>query len=346
MSISEQQVKTALKSVKYPGFTRDIVSFGLVKSIQIDNGEVKVQLALATNDPNVPAAIKNEAERALRGIEGVRSAKILIDIHAPPGGAGAGMGAARIPGIRHVIAVASGKGGVGKSTVAANLAVALEQTGARVGLCDCDIYGPSISLMFGTRERPMATEENKIVPIEQYGLRLMSMGFLLDDTSPAILRGPMVTRYTQQFLRQVEWGELDYLVLDLPPGTGDIQLTIVQTVALSGAIVVTTPQEVALIDARKAATMFDKVNVPVLGLIENMSYFVSPSDGKRYDIFGSGGGEREAKRLRVPLLGQIPIDIATREAGDRGIPIVGEDRQSPVTAEFKKIAENLRKALA
>jgi len=241
--------------------------------------------------------------------------------------------------------VASGKGGVGKSTVAANLAVALEQTKARVGLCDCDIHGPSISLMFGTRERPMATEENKIVPIEQYGLRLMSMGFLLDDTSPAILRGPMVTRYTQQFLRQVEWGELDYLVLDLPPGTGDIQLTIVQTVALSGAIIVTTPQEVALIDARKAATMFDKVNVPVLGLIENMSYFVSPSDGKRYDIFGSRGGEREAKRLRVPLLGQIPIDIATREAGDRGMPIVGEDLGSPVTGEFKRIAENLRKTL-
>jgi ATP-binding protein involved in chromosome partitioning len=345
MSISEEQVKTALKAVKYPGFTRDIVSFGLVKSIEIDNGGVKVQLALATNDPNVPAAIKNDAERALLGIEGVRTAKVLIDIQAPPGGAGAGMATTRIPGVRHVIAVASGKGGVGKSTVAANLAVALEQTGARVGLCDCDIYGPSISLMFGTRERPTATEENKIVPIEQYGLRLMSMGFLLDDTSPAILRGPMVTRYTQQFLRQVEWGELDYLVLDLPPGTGDIQLTIVQTVALSGAVIVTTPQEVALIDARKAATMFEKVNVSVLGLIENMSYFASPSDGKRYDIFGSGGGEREARRLRVPLLGQIPIDIATREAGDRGMPIVSEDRQSPVTAEFVRIAEVLRKTL-
>ena len=345
MSISEEQVTNALKSVKYPGFTRDIVSFGLLKSVHIDDGEVKVQLALATNDPNVPAAIKNDAESALRGIKGVRSAKVLIDIHAPPAGAGAGMGAMRIPGIKHVFAVASGKGGVGKSTVAANLAVALEQTGARVGLCDCDIYGPSISLMFGTRERPTATEENKIVPIEQYGLRLMSMGFLLDDTSPAILRGPMVTRYTQQFLRQVEWGELDYLVLDLPPGTGDIQLTIVQTVALSGAIIVTTPQEVALIDARKAATMFDKVNVPVLGLIENMSYFVSPSDGKRYEIFGSGGGEREARRLRVPLLGQIPIDIATREAGDRGIPVVNEDRQSPVSIEFKRIAEGLRKVL-
>jgi ATP-binding protein involved in chromosome partitioning len=345
MSISEEQVTNALKSVKYPGFTRDIVSFGLVKSVHIHDAEVKVQLALATNDPNVPAAIKNDAESALRGIKGVRSAIVLIDIHAPPAGAGADMGAMRIPGIKHVFAVASGKGGVGKSTVAANLAVALEQTGARVGLCDCDIYGPSISQMFGTRERPTATEENKIVPIEQYGLRLMSMGFLLDDTSPAILRGPMVTRYTQQFLRQVEWGELDYLVLDLPPGTGDIQLTIVQTVALSGAIIVTTPQEVALIDARKAATMFDKVNVPVLGLIENMSYFMSPSDGKRYDIFGSGGGEREARRLRVPLLGQIPIDIATREAGDRGIPVVNEDRQSPVSTEFKRIAEGLRKVL-
>jgi len=345
MLVSEEQIRDALKSVRYPGFTRDIVSFGLVKSINIDNGEIKVQLALATNDPNVPATIKNDAENVLRAIAGVRGAKVLIDIHAPPAGAGAGVGVTRIPGIKHAIAVASGKGGVGKSTVAANLALALEQTKARVGLCDCDIHGPSISLMFGTRERPMATEENKIVPIEQYGLRLMSMGFLLDDTSPAILRGPMVTRYTQQFLRQVEWGELDYLVLDLPPGTGDIQLTIVQTVALSGVIIVTTPQEVALIDARKAATMFDKVNVPVLGLVENMSYFVSPSDGKRYDIFGSGGGEREAKRLRVPLLGQIPIDIATREGGDRGMPIVGEDRQSPVTAEFRRIAENLRKTL-
>src|SRR6201997_1439202 len=321
MSVSEEQVRNALKLVKYPGFSRDIVSFGLLKSIEIDNGEVKVQLALATNDPNVPATIKKDAESALRDIEGVRSAKVLIDIHAPPGGAGAGTLSTRIPGVRHIIAVASGKGGVGKSTVAENLAVALEQTGARVGLCDCDIYGPSISLMFGTRERPMATEENKIIPIEQYGLKLMSMGFLLDDTSPAILRGPMVTRYTQQFLRQVEWGELDYLVLDLPPGTGDIQLTIVQTVTLSGAIIVTTPQEVALIDARKAATMFAKVNVPILGLVENMSYFICPNDGNRYDIFGSGGGEREAARLGVPLLAQIPLEMGLRESGDKGLPL-------------------------
>lgn len=346
MSISEEQVRDALRTVRYPGFSRDIVSFGLVKGINIDDGEVKVQLALATNDPHVPATIKNDAEKILRTLNGVRSAKVLIDIQAPPGGAGASVGAQRIPGIKHVIAIASGKGGVGKSTVAANIAVALEQAKARVGLCDCDIYGPSIALMFGTRERPTATDENKIVPIKQYNLKLMSMGFLLDDASPAILRGPMVTRYTQQFLRQVEWGELDFLVLDLPPGTGDIQLTIVQSVALSGAVIVTTPQEVALIDARKAATMFEKVNVPVLGLVENMSYFVSPSDHKRYDIFGSGGGEREAKRLRVPLLGQIPIDIATREAGDRGEPIVAEDAQSPVAQEFMKIAERICEALA
>src|ERR1700719_997345 len=345
MSISEDQVRNALRSVRYTGFSRDIISFGLVKGVDIGNGEVKVQLALATNDPNIPATIKNDAEKILREIDGVRSAKVLIDIHAPPAGAGASVGATRIPGIKHVIAVASGKGGVGKSTVAANLAVALEQTKARVGLCDCDIYGPSISLMFGTRERPTATDENKIIPIEQYNLKLMSMGFLLDDASPAILRGPMVTRYTQQFLRQVEWGELDFLVLDLPPGTGDIQLTIVQTVALSGAVIVTTPQEVALIDARKAATMFEKVNVPVLGLIENMSYFICPGDGKRYDIFGRGGGEREAKRLRVPLLGQIPLDIATRESGDRGMPIVGEDPQSAVAQEFLKIAGRIRDAV-
>jgi ATP-binding protein involved in chromosome partitioning len=192
----------------------------------------------------------------------------------------------------------------------------------------------------------MANEDNRIQPIERHGLRLMSMGFLLDDTSPAILRGPMVTKYTQQFLRQVDWGDLDFLILDLPPGTGDIQLTIVQTVALSGAIIVTTPQEVALIDARKAATMFSKVNVPILGLIENMSYFECPGDGKRYDIFGSGGGEREAARLHVPLLGQIPIDIPTREAGDRGLPISATAGENRAAAEFQKIAAHLTATLS
>src|SRR4051794_23125038 len=343
MPVTEEQIKEALKQVRYPGFSRDIVSFGLVKAVRIDDGAVTVQIALATNEPAIPQAIKTQSEAVLRAIPDVQAVKVLIDIQAPPAGAtAAGAGVTRIEGVKHVIAVASGKGGGGKSTVAANLAVAFEKTGARGGLCDCDIYGPSISLMFGSRDRPMATEDNRIIPIEQYGLKLMSMGFLLDDTAPAILRGPMVTRYTQQFLRQVEWGELDYLVLDLPPGTGDIQLTIVQTVALAGAIIVTTPQEVALIDARKAATMFEKVNVTVLGLIENMSYFACPGDGKRYDIFGSGGGEREAKRLRVPLLGQIPIDIATRESGDRGMPITAESGESIVASEFMKIAARLR----
>lgn len=347
MEPNDEQVRDALRQVKYPGFSRDIISFGLVKEIRIEGPRVTVQMALATNDAAVPRAIKSEAEAALRRLPGVAEARVLIDIHAPSAGPAAGGNvAARIAGVKHVIAIASGKGGVGKSTVAANLAVALRGSGARVGLCDCDIYGPSIALMFGSRDRPMANDENQIIPIEQYGLKLMSMGFLLDDTSPAILRGPMVTRYTQQFLRQVDWGELDYLVLDLPPGTGDIQLTIVQTVALSGAIIVTTPQEVALIDARKAATMFEKVNVPVLGLVENMSYFACPDSGKRYDIFGSGGGEREAKRLRVPLLGQIPIDIATCESGDRGMPIVAEASDSPVAAEFGRIAQQLREALA
>src|SRR6202166_3628704 len=346
--LTEELVLERLKTVKFPGYSRDIVSFGLVKEIKIAGSDLLVRLSVATSNPAVAQTLKKESDQALSTIPGVRSVKTVIDITNPPDVAsGAQTGTTKIAGVSHVIAIASGKGGVGKSTVAANLAGALNRSGVAVGLCDCDIYGPSISLMFGaTQERPMATSDNTIIPIERYGIKVMSMGSLLDDNSPAILRGPMVTRATQQFLRQVDWSGLDYLILDLPPGTGDIQLTIVQTVALSGAVIVTTPQEVALIDARKASTMFEKVNVPVLGLVENMSYFVSPSDNKRYDIFGSGGGEREAKRLRVPLLGQIPIDIATREAGDRGQPVAAEDKNSPVTAEFMKIAQQLAEILS
>jgi ATP-binding protein involved in chromosome partitioning len=347
-AITEPQVLEALKTVRYPGFSRDIISFGLVKGIRIDGSYVTVQMSLATNDPKVPQAIKDDSERALRGLPGVSAVRVLIDIQAPaqasPGGAAA-TAATHIDGVKHVIAIASGKGGVGKSTVAANLAVALEQTGARVGLCDCDMYGPSIGLMFAVTDRPMATEQNVIIPITRYGVKLMSMGFLLEDDSPAILRGPMVTRYTQQFLRQVDWGGLDFLILDLPPGTGDIQLTIVQTVALAGALIVTTPQEVALIDARKAASMFNRVNVPVLGLVENMSYFVCPKDNTRYDIFGRGGGEKEARRLGVPLLGQVPIDIPTRECGDRGKPIAISEKKNPATQVFAQVARKLREFL-
>ena len=341
-------IRATLATVKYPGFSRDIVSFGIVKDVRVDDGEVFVQMAMATTDAAVPAQIKANAEAAISALPGVTSAVVRIDITAPvqqPIGAQT-MPQTSIPGVKHIIAVASGKGGVGKSTVAANLACALQAQGAAVGLCDCDLYGPSIGLMFGVNERPFADEDNRIIPVERYGLKLMSMGFLLDDDAPAILRGPMVTKYTQQFLRQVNWGNLDYLILDLPPGTGDIQLTIVQTVALAGAVIVTTPQEVALIDARKAVTMFQKVNVPVLGIVENMSYFLCPSDGMRYDIFGSGGGQREADRVQVPLLGQVPIDIATRESGDRGKPITAADLTSAIALSFLAIAKKLTDTLS
>ena len=343
--LSEVLVLERLKAVKFPGYSRDIVSFGLVKEVKIAGSDLIVRLSVATNNPAVPEALKRDSEKVLGAIPGVGSIKVVIDITAPPDVASSGQtGTTKIPGVDHVIAIASGKGGVGKSTVAATLAAALQRSGVAVGLCDCDIYGPSISLMFGaTQERPMATSDNTIIPIERYGIKLMSMGSLLDDGSPAILRGPMVTRATQQFLRQVDWSGLDYLILDLPPGTGDIQLTVVQTVALSGAVIVTTPQEVALIDARKASSMFAKVNVPVLGIVENMSYFLSPSDGKRYEIFGSGGGALEAKRLKVPLLGAVPLDIETREAGDRGMPVVFEKPQHPISQVFCKIADQLRK---
>jgi ATP-binding protein involved in chromosome partitioning len=342
--LDEQTLRDALRRVRYPGFSRDIVSFGLVKEIRVDGESIFVQLVLTTAEPAVARQIRDEAQAALAGVGGVGRVEIKVDIQAPAKAAGI-PGPANLEGVEHVIAVASGKGGVGKSTVAANLAVALAATGAWVGLCDCDLYGPSIALMFGSNDRPMADDQDRILPIEREGLKLMSMGFLLDDASPAVLRGPMVTRYTQQFLRQVAWAPLDYLVLDLPPGTGDIQLTIVQTIALSGAVIVTTPQEVALIDARKAVAMFQKTNVPVLGIVENMSYFLCPSDGRRYEIFGSGGGEREAARLRVPLLGKVPIEIAVRESGDVGRPLAASDPHGVVGRVFKQMANQILQAV-
>jgi ATP-binding protein involved in chromosome partitioning len=348
-SLTPDLILAQLRGVKYPGYSRDIVSFGLVKDVKIDGTRVKVRIAVTTADANVPKMIEENAVAVIESIPGVSEASIELDVSAPvskalqAGGSGE-LPQTKIAGIKHIIAIASGKGGVGKSTVAANLALALrgEKNERRVGLCDCDIYGPSMGIMFGTNERPSATDEGRIQPINRYGLNLMSMGFLLDDGAAAILRGPMVTRYTQQFLRNVDWGELDYLILDLPPGTGDIQLTIVQTVALSGAIIVTTPQEVALIDARKAATMFGKVNVPILGLIENMSYFICPNDGNHYAIFGSGGGEREAARLQVPLLAQIPLEMALRESGDTGHPLTSSQPGNPVSAQFKQAAKAIQ----
>ena len=343
-SINQESIREALKVVKYPGFSRDIVSFGLVREISTNGTDVDVQLVISTTENAVAKTIRDEATQALKGLVGSGRLNVKVDVQAPAAPTGS-VGPARIEGVRHIIAVGSGKGGVGKSTVAANLALALAQSGAKTGLCDCDIYGPSVAIMFGGNERPTADDENRIIPIERYGVSLMSMGFLLDDGSPAVLRGPMVTRYTQQFLRQVAWGNLDYLILDLPPGTGDIQLTIVQTVALSGAVIVTTPQEVALIDARKASAMFAKTNVPVLGIVENMSYFLCPGDGKRYDIFGTGGGAREAARLEVPLLGEVPIEPLVREAGDTGRPAVGAHPESAAASVFESIAQKVRQVL-
>jgi len=344
-SINQDSVRQSLSAVKYPGFSRDIVSFGLLRDVAVNGSDVDVQLVLSTNDTGIAKTIHAEATAALQSLAGVGRVSVKIDVQAPASSP-TGVGPSRIEGVKHIIAVASGKGGVGKSTVAANLALALAQSGARTGLCDCDIHGPSIALMFGgANERPTADDENRIIPIERHGVSLMSMGFLLDDGSPAVLRGPMVTRYTQQFLRQVAWGNLDYLILDLPPGTGDIQLTIVQTVALSGAIIVTTPQEVALIDARKAISMFGKTNVPVFGIVENMSFFVCPGDGKRYNIFGSGGGSREAAKLGVALLGEVPIEPLVREAGDTGKPVVAAHPNSAAAGVFKGVAEKILSVL-
>jgi ATP-binding protein involved in chromosome partitioning len=350
--ITEDRIREKLKEVKYPGFSRDIVSFGLIKQIWIDGKDVTVRLSLATREPQIPDQIYREARAALESIEGIGGVNLDFDIKDPPQGAapaaggGQGLGTSSLPGIKKVIAVASGKGGVGKSTVAANLAVALSRTGASVGLCDCDLYGPSMGLMFGSKERLMANTRSEILPQERHGLKLVSMGLMMDDDAPAIVRGPLATRYTQQFLRQCAWGDLDYLVLDLPPGTGDIQLTIVQTVALDGAVIVTTPQEVALIDARKAVTMFQKVNVPILGIIENMAWFEC-EHGTRYPIFGEGGGKKEAGRLGVPLLGQIPINIETRERADSGKPVALLDPKSnAISAAFRDVAASVAAAVA
>ena len=343
--IQSDHIKQALSQVSYPGFSRDIISFGLVKDIQVEEGMTRVLIEIPTQDESVPEKIFKDCHAVLDELPDLGEVKVDIEVKDPQaqvGGSDASgqtTGKSSIPGVKKIIAIASGKGGVGKSTVASNLALALASSGASVGLCDCDLYGPSIAMMFGSDEHPMANEQEEIIPVEAHGLKLMSMGFLLEERSPVIVRGPMATRYTQQFLRQVAWGELDYLVLDLPPGTGDIQLTIVQTVAVDGAVIVTTPQDIALIDARKAVSMFAKVEVPVLGLIENMSWFECDR-GVRYPIFGEGGARKEAEHLQVPLLAQIPIEVPIREGGDRGMPVaLGGADSSPASAGFYSAAE-------
>lgn len=315
-----ESIRETLKQVTYPGFNRDIISFGMVRDLQMEGGKVTVHVHVTTSDQRIPAQLDREIRKVLLDRDDVDDVAVEMSVTEPSQAAGGGT-SQKIPGVKHIVAVASGKGGVGKSTVTANLAVSAVRQGLNVGLLDCDLYGPSMGLMFGVDEGPRVTEDEQLIPIERHGVRLMSMGFLIGEDAPVILRGPLVTRYTQQLISQTRWGELDILFLDLPPGTGDIQLTLVQTIALDGAVIVTTPQEVALIDARKASRMFDKVNVPILGLIENMSYFLCPNDGNRYFIFGEGGGEREARRLETQLLGQIPLEMQTREGGDHGRPV-------------------------
>jgi ATP-binding protein involved in chromosome partitioning len=343
---TEDEIIKALKAVKYPGYSRDIVSFGLVKQIAIDKGAVSVLLQLTATSAEVAQQIKNESERVLNGLSGMNRVQVEIQqpAAAPSGSQSPWASQNRIPGIRRIVAVASGKGGVGKSTVAVNLACALKQSGGQVGLLDCDIYGPSIPLMMGVHQRPTISANEKMVPPSNHGVKLMSMGFLLDGDQPVIWRGPMIVKTIQQFLTAVEWGELDYLLVDLPPGTGDAQLTLCQTVPLDGGVIVTTPQEASLGVVRKGIAMFEKVNVPILGIVENMSYFVTPA-GERVEIFGHGGGRAEAERQGIPFLGEIALFTEIRVAGDQGVPVVVASQGQPSAQAFVNVASALRQRL-
>ena len=346
-TLNEQTVLDALRHVKYPGFSRDIVSFGFVKDLAVGGGNVSFRLALTSDAPAAAEAIKQQCDAALRAIDGVTS--VTISVQAAPPQAPVMSGAIGHKDIlkdtRFVVAVASGKGGVGKSTVAANLALALKKLGYEVGLMDSDIYGPSQQMMMGIKTKPFVNEEEKILPIERFGVRVMSIGFLMDVDTPVIWRGPMIFKAVEQFLGDVAWGKQDFLLVDLPPGTGDAQLTLTQKVALSGAVIVTTPQDVALIDARKGLAMFQKVNVPVLGIIENMSYYECPKCGNRDEIFKHGGGRRTAELLKVPFLGEIPIDPRVAVQGDAGTPIVVAEPDSTATKAFLRLAEQVAKAV-
>jgi ATP-binding protein involved in chromosome partitioning len=349
--LTQETVTDALRGVKYPGYSRDIISFGLVKELAVREGAVSLLLQLTSGDPQVGEQLKAECERVLKALPGASQVIVQVKQPSAQGAAGQAAGApnpwsqqTKVPGIGRVVAVASGKGGVGKSTVAVNLACALNHLGARVGLLDCDIYGPSIPLMMGINQRPTVSAGEKLVPPANYGVKLMSMGFLLDGDQPVIWRGPMIMKTIQQFVLQVDWGELDYLLVDLPPGTGDAQLSLCQTVPLDGGVIVTTPQEASLGVVRKGIAMFEKVNVPILGIIENMSYFTTP-DGQRIEIFGHGGGAAEAKRQSLPFLGEIPIYTEIRIGGDQGKPVVVTAPKEPPGQAFLSVATALRRTL-
>ena len=339
MKLTEENILAVLKNVKDPDLHRSIVELGFVKNLTITGCNIKFDLQLTTPACPVRDQFVTACEKAIReAIEEVgkidinMTSNVQRNTHAQKDNI--------LPGVKNTIAVASGKGGVGKSTVAVNLAVALAMDGAKVGLVDADVYGPSIPLMFGINERPKVLD-NKLQPLERYGVKIMSIGFLVDPMEAVIWRGPMASGALKQFMSDVNWGELDYLIFDLPPGTGDIQLTLVQTIPLTGAVIVTTPQDVALADAKKGLVMFNKVNVPVLGIIENMSYFICGHCGQRENIFDSGGGKRTAEELNVPFLGEIPIDTKVRVGGDKGDPIIHGETDSQEGKIIQGIARQL-----
>jgi len=334
-------VRAALSRVKYPGYASDIVALGMVEEVSAGtDGQIKVTLRQATENEDILRQIAQQIHHALSHELGLERIELKARRLEPE--LGEKTGRVRLEGTRYVIAVASGKGGVGKSTVAANLAVALHHLGLSVGLLDADIYGPSMAMMFGTGDaRPKAADKTRFNPVEKYGIKLISMAFFLTDKAPVIWRGPMVMSAVRQFLKETVWGTQDFLIVDLPPGTGDAQLALAQQVALDGVVVVTTPQEVAVLDAVRAVKMFKQVHCPVLGIVENMSLFVCPDCGEEEEIFGRGGGERMAAEEETKLLGRIPIHAEIRESGDSGKPIVLAQPDHPASLAFVEIARQI-----
>jgi ATP-binding protein involved in chromosome partitioning len=335
VSLSQDNVLAVLRTVQDPDLHKDIVTLGFVKDVKIEGGEVDFTIELTTPACPVRDQMKAEAEQKVAALPGVTTAraKMTADVKAR-----GGFGRQQVPGIRNIVAVGAGKGGVGKSTTAVNLAVALAAKGARVGLMDADVYGPNIPQMLGVSDQPEVSEDKKMVPPEAHGIKLISMGMLVPPDQPIIWRGPMLHGAVQQFMRAVAWGELDYLVVDLPPGTGDVALSMAQSVPMAGAVVVTTPQAVSVSDVRKAVAMFRQLNIPVLGVIENMSSFVCGHCGEKTDIFGTGGGRKMAEDLQIPFLGEVPIDTRVRSGGDEGRPIVAAAPDAPAAQAFAEVA--------
>jgi ATP-binding protein involved in chromosome partitioning len=335
-SVTQEAVLAELSKIQDPDLHRDIVALGFVQNITIDGGAVAFDVVLTTPACPVKDQMREEAHKLVSALPGVSTVKINMTSNVTKGRSQVREN--YIPQVKNTIAVSSGKGGVGKTTVSVNLAVALAQSGATVGLMDADMYGPNVPLMMGVKHPQEGSAENKIKPAERYGVKIMSIGFFVPEDQPIVWRGPMIHGAIQQFLRDVEWGELDYLIVDLPPGTGDAQLSIAQLVPMTGAVIVTTPQDVALLDSRKGLEMFKKVNVPLLGIVENMSYFVCPHCSKTTEIFSHGGGQKAAEKLDVLFLGEVPIDPQIRQGGDEGRPIVAAVPDSPQAKAFVAIA--------